>query len=464
MRRWLLLACLAGALACASSAGAVGVLLVRGGGYGHGIGMSQYGAYGYAQHGKDDRFILAHYYRGTALGRVDPAQTVRVLLSTGPAAFAGATRAGTRKLNPSLTYRVVARADGELTLIGPAGRTLGHFPAPLRATGPGPLTVAGLGSYRGALEFRPHGGGVETIDAVGLDDYVRGVIGVEMSAGWPAAALQAQAVAARTYAITTSVAGDGYTLYPDTRSQMYRGVAAEAPSTDAAVSATRGQVVEYHGVPAATYFFSSSGGFTENIENVWSGATPEPWLRGVPDPFDGAGGDPYHHWGSDYSLGAAAAKLRGLFKGGLIGVRVLRHGVSPRILLAAVVGTRGSTQVSGEQLQQRFGLLSTLAAFTTITTVPGSGRGPVGAARPGLMGLFTLQRALAAAGAPALHGSVFPGRAGESYAVQQLVAGRWTTVKTLRLGGAGDYVAPVAGPGTYRIAIRGLAGPAVGVA
>ena len=100
-----------------------------------------------------------------------------------------------------------------------------------------------------------------------------------MPSSWAAAALEAQAVAARTYAITTTVDGNGYDLYSDTRSQMYGGVSAETPSTDAAVAATSGQVVTYDGKPVVTYFFASSGGHTESIQNVWAGATPEPWLR-----------------------------------------------------------------------------------------------------------------------------------------------------------------------------------------
>ena len=87
------------------------------------------------------------------------------------------------------------------------------------------------------------------MEAVGLDDYVRGVISAEMPSGWSPQALDVQAVAARTYAITTDVSGSNFDLYPDTRSQMYRGVAAETPSTDAAVAATRGQVVTYAGRP-----------------------------------------------------------------------------------------------------------------------------------------------------------------------------------------------------------------------
>ncbi len=119
-----------------------------------------------------------------------------------------------------------------------------------------------------------------------LEDYLRGVVPAESPAVWPAAALQAQAIAARTYAITTNVGGNGFTQYPDTRSQMYRGVIAEKPTSDDAVKATRGQIVTYAGKPVVTYFFSTSGGQTENVENAFRGAKPQPWLKSVDDPFD----------------------------------------------------------------------------------------------------------------------------------------------------------------------------------
>ena len=163
-----------------------------------------------------------------------------------------------------------------------------------------------------------------TVNVVGLDDYVQGVIAAEMPSTWSAEALKAQAVAARTYAITTDVAGGFYNLYPDTRSQMYRGVGAETPATDAAVAATSGQIVTYKGAPAVTYFFASSGGYTENVEDAWPGATPDPWLRGVPDPYDGAGGDPYHHWTRQMSLAAATKDLGRLVKGRLVGIKVTK--------------------------------------------------------------------------------------------------------------------------------------------
>ncbi len=279
-------------------------LEISGAGYGHGVGMSQYGAYGFARRGHDYRFILRHYYTGTALGRVDPARTVRVLLSGNLAAatFSGASRAGGRSLDPRRAYQVRRRGLTRLELRTAAGRSLGTFSGPLRATGGQPLRLAGRalnglrdGRYRGALEFRPaFFGGVNAINAVALDDYVRGVVAGEMPPSWSPAALQAQSVAARTYAITTSKGGDGWDQYADTRSQVYGGISAETPNTDRAVAETSGHVVTYRGAPVVTYFFSTSGGRTEDVENVWAGAARSPWLRSVEDPYDSA--SPRHRW------------------------------------------------------------------------------------------------------------------------------------------------------------------------
>ena len=426
---------LAGSTAAAQAAS---TFYVRGGGDGHGIGMSQYGAYGYALHGADYQTILAHYYQGTALATTNPGQTVRVLLATGRASFSGASAVSgsSTRLTPAATYTVKA-AGAKLTITTSAGKPVGTFAAPLTVTvtGPGPLTVPGLGSYRGSLQFSPAAGGVQTVNAVGLDDYVRGVVAAEMPSSWATAALEAQAVAARTYAITTTVGGNGYDLYSDTRSQMYGGVKAETPSTDAAVAATSGQIVTYDGKPAVTYFFASSGGYTESIQNVWTGATPEPWLRGVPDPYDNAGQDPYHSWGSQMSLAAAARKLGRLVKGSLIGIAVTRRGVSPRIVQAQVVGTRGATTVSGAQLQASFGLDNTWATFTSITTTDPSGK---------------------------LSGTVFPAPGGGSVTIQSQTAGAWRTVGQAPVSAGGAYAIQVAS-GRYRVVDGGLDGPVVTV-
>jgi stage II sporulation protein D len=454
------------ALVLAGPASAASTLFIRGGGNGHGIGMSQYGTYGYALHGWSYKQILAHYYTGTQLGTANPNQTVRVLLGGRSAAFAGASRAGGKTLNPSLTYDVVPLANGQLTLVNQTThKQVGKFNAPLTATGPGPLSLAGLGGYRGSLEFRPNGsGGVYTVNVIGLDDYVRGVIAAEMPSTWGPQALDTQAVAARTYAITTDVSGTFYNLYPDTRSQMYRGMSAETPATDAAVAATAGQIVTYNGAPVVTYFSASSGGHTENIEDAWPGANASPWLRGVDDSYDGAGGDPYHRWTRQLSVSTAAKQLGRLLKGNLVGIRVTRHGASPRIMSAQVIGSKGSTTVTGAQIQSAFGLLSTWASFTTISG--SAGQAPVtGAvhAASDLSVITQLKRAFALVGehTPILRGRVIPASRGDSVTVEMLAGKHWRRVGSLRLGKGGAYAVGVGRPGVYRTVYRGLDGPSV---
>jgi SpoIID/LytB domain protein len=268
-------------LACAGPAHASD-LLVAGAGDGHGVGMSQEGALGYAEHGFTYRAILAHYYTGTAIGQAPAGAKVRVLV---------------------------------------AGR----------------------------------------VRRIGLESYVRGVVAAEVPAGWPLAALEAQAVASRTYALTAHAGGARFDVYSDTRSQVYRGTAAETPQTNAAVAATAGQVVTYEGHPAITYFFASSGGRTENVENGFPGAQPEPWLRGTLDPYDGG---PRHGWKLTISFASAAARLHGLVRGSFRGIEVRRRGFSPRILSAYVRGSTGRTAVTGAELAARLGLYDSWAYFS----------------------------------------------------------------------------------------------------
>jgi SpoIID/LytB domain protein len=261
------------------------MLVITGAGEGHGVGMSQDGAFGYAQHGASFQEILAHYYTGTSLGQAPPKSIVRVL----------------------------------------------------------------VGSH---------------VKRIPLEKYVRGVVGAEMPSTWPLAALEAQAVASRTYALTDHAGGSRFDVYADTRSQVYRGAAAETASTKAAVAATAGQIVTYEGRPAITYFFASSGGMTEDVENGFPGSEPEPWLRGVVDPYDKG---KTFQWKTTLTMAAAGRSLRGLFKGSFRGVEVLRRGVSPRIVSARVLGSRDSTVVNGPELAGRLGLSSTWAYFSVRT-------------------------------------------------------------------------------------------------
>jgi stage II sporulation protein D len=265
-----------------ASAGGASQLVIDGAGYGHGVGMSQEGALGYAEHGWSYVGILSHYYTGTAIGQVPADTFVKVLI---------------------------------------------------------------------------HG----KVKRVALEAYVRGVIAAEVPSDWPMAALEAQAVASRTYAITAHTGGTKFDVYADTRSQVYRGKTAETTRTNAAVDATAGQVVTYDGLPAITYFFAVSGGHTESVQNAFPGAPPQPWLVGVLDPYDNG---PLHRWTVTIGFSSAASRLKGLVKGAFRGIEVVKRGSSPRIVSAYVLGSKGRTPVGGPELAQRLGLYDTWAYFS----------------------------------------------------------------------------------------------------
>jgi stage II sporulation protein D len=461
----------AAALLATAPAHAASTLTIKGAGYGHGVGMSQFGALGYAQHGAGYRDILGHYYAGTTIGQAPDNAVVRVLLqSSKSATFTGATKAGDRKLQPDKAYRVVASLDGGLELRSPKNHTLATFAAPLTVAASGtPLTLRGGASngvrdglYRGWLEFRPGPvGNVLAINGIGLEQYLAGVVAAESPSNWPDAALQAQAVAARTYALTTSAGGSqGFTQFADTRSQMYRGVASETAPTNAAVNATSGQVVTFGGKPVVTYFFSTSGGRTENVEESVLGNTPRPWLRSVEDPYDDV--SPYHRWQVKMTMKQATKKLKGLVQGTFQGIVVVERGASPRVRAADVVGSKGRVRTTGAVLRKKLGLRDTWAYFTAIsankvdpeTTAPppdDSGGTPPAA------------RAAAADAGGVLAGRVVPVRRGSELRVQRRVAGRWRLAAVTLAGRGGVYRTTVPGPGVYRVVAQGVVGPAVRV-
>jgi stage II sporulation protein D len=240
---------------------------------------------------------------------------------------------------------------------------------------------------------------------------------------------------------------------------MYGGVAAETPATDAAVAATSGQILTYHGAPATTFFFSSSGGYTENIENVWSGATPEPWLRGVPDPYDGVPGNPYHRWTYRMTLASARKKLGSLVKGKFRGIRVTKRGVSPRVITAEVVGSRGKTQATGTQLESLFALPSTWMRFTTISSAK---KVRPKLPRAALDHIFSVavQAALKSHNA-GLTGFVFPASKGSVLTVERRTGKHWRTFRRLRTAMDGRYALAIAHAGSYRVLFAGAVGPTI---
>jgi stage II sporulation protein D len=354
-------------LAAAASARASVNWVVRGHGFGHGVGVSQYGAYGYALHGKDYRFILGHYYQGTSISQIEGTRIVRVLLdiSPGDIGFSAATSACGVALDPTRTYEA-HRTGNRVKLRSSAGKPLADCGTKLRAAGRGKVTISGVGTYRGVLEAVPtesNPGSLNVINALPVEQYVKGVVPNESPPSWPAAELQAQAIESRSFALTAGVGGNGFDLYDDTRSQVYDGLSSETATTNAATEATRGLVVTYGGKIVETYFSACSGGYTESIQNVFGGPAI-PYLQGVPDPYDYY--CPLHDWTLKFSGPEISAKLGGYLDGKLKQVVITKHGVSPRIVAAKLIGTGGITTVTGEQLEVGLGAYSTWMNFQKI--------------------------------------------------------------------------------------------------
>lgn len=331
---------------------------IKGRGFGHGVGLSQYGAYGYAEHGSDYEQILGHYYTGTKLGPSGGGK-VRVLLDSGGDAigFSGAGRACGEDLNPERDYSLATEGGG-IVLRGSGGDRIKACGTEGKAGST--LRIGGHGIYRGSLVARNDGGSLLVINQLGIESYVKGVVANEVPASWPAAALRSQAVVARSYGLATERSGP-FDHYDDTRSQVYDGKSSETAQTNRAVAATANEVVTYRGEIATTYYFSTSGGQTENSEFGFSGGSQVPYLKSVKDPYDDV--SPVHRWKVTLSDEEMEDALSGLFSGNLRAIDVLERGRSPRIVRARVEGANGGDVVSGDTLRSRLGLRSTWAKF-----------------------------------------------------------------------------------------------------
>ena len=333
------------------------VFVITGRGWGHGVGLSQYGALGFARQGAGFEEILAHYYQGTELTQA-PVKRMRVLLEgsaktlhVGSAApfrvrdSLGTVHrlpAGTQRFGPGLRLRKVGRAK-PVKLEGP----LVFLP------GDEPLALKGR-AYRGELRVTVENGRLRAINSLGLEAYLYGVVPAEMPHYWPLEALKAQAVAARSYALATRRSGD-FDVYADVRSQVYRGIPEEESQTNEAIDATAGLVVTYSGQVAHTYFFSTSGGRTATVTDVWPSSKAIPYLVSVPDPHDSI--SPYHRWGPVvFTAKAARAKLK--VPGPLLDLRATITG-SGRVGTLSAVGPIGVTDVKAGDVRRLLGLRST---------------------------------------------------------------------------------------------------------
>jgi SpoIID/LytB domain protein len=403
--------------------------VVSGRGWGHGVGMSQYGALGFANEGWTYDQILGHFYVGAELG---PAPVARVRVLVGEAK-------GAVKLRSEVPFRVrdvfgktYALAAGELVLGPKLWVTVNGAPTELVGPilflpGTEPLELDR--PYRGQIEVGVIGQKLDVVNVVGLEPYLQGVVPQEMPSAWPDEALKAQAVAARSYALSHRLSGKGFDLYADVRSQVYGGIRGESPRTTAAVQATKAEVLLWEGKPIDALFHSTSGGRTVDAAEVFG--KPVPYLVSVDDPHSDL--SPVNRWGPTPVSEAAVRK--GLKLRTPLTALQLTRGASGRVLNVNVATTTGTSNVTGAALRAAAGLRSTW-----------------------ITGLATLS--LTRPGGPALYGRqlTVTGKAAgvEGAVLSQRIDGVWTRVAGP--GAALSVKVKLQAPASFRISAGTLAG------
>jgi SpoIID/LytB domain protein len=363
---------------------------IKGHGYGHGIGMSQYGAEGAARDGKSYATILDHYYPGTSLAT--RTGDIRVLMSgdtTNGVLVKGESGLKLQDLSGRRTIALpttvggktvdrweIVRTDGSASRSKLQYRTTGAYSnfnykgAPLTWSGdgqftgpstiglimPGGATINLRGDVRSA---KPSSGSSQrdTVNVVSIDDYVRGVIAAEMPSSWHTEALKAQAVAARTYGVRSMSASRHYDICSTTACQVYGGASRETSSTDSAVKATAGKILTYQGKPAFTQFSSSSGGY--------SNTGSQPYLKATSDPWDNWSGNQNHAW----TISVTASKIEKAYTsiGTLKSLQVVkRNGLGDmggRVLSVKLTGSKATKTITGTDARWAFGLRSDWFGF-----------------------------------------------------------------------------------------------------
>jgi SpoIID/LytB domain protein len=366
------------------AAAAAGSFTFFGSGWGHGLGLSQWGAYGLALDGWTASRILTHFYSHTRVATADgvPAR-LRVGLAQGRPGYRLSAESGQVDLHlddpnhgdvvatiPSgETWSVVLR-DGTYRIEDAAGRpiadAIGGPASNLYATyAPNDARVhipeAGHTYNRGWIEFNiadcSRRCTMRLVLSIPPQEYLYGL--AEVPSSWPRPALQAQAIAARTYAFnrvaTSGQHRDGCNcaLYASSLDQVYAGWdkegAADGARWSAAVNATDGKALVYQGQLIQAFYFSSSGGYTENNENVWGGS-PVPYLRGVCDPGDYTAANPNAVWQVSLSTARVTRKL-GLGIGAVRRFTNVVRGVSGRIVSVDVAGANGTATIDGDTLR-----------------------------------------------------------------------------------------------------------------
>jgi SpoIID/LytB domain protein len=335
-------------------------IVISGHGLGHGIGLSQWGAEERAAAGQSYAEILAFYYPGTQLG-AGADTSVRILLAERPTAWIGSRAAFT-----------ITDAHGAVLRLGAGGHTVSAdgridgtalaFPAVVRP-GSAALRLGGTG-YDGTFTLSSTGSTLLVVNTLGLEDYLGSVVSAECPGTWHPAALEAQAIASRSYALANLHPAAAFDLYPDDRSQNYHGLARRLPGATAAVSATRGRVLLYDGTVVDALFSAANGGLTSVPDDVWAHGSL-PYFSVEPDAFDARGPDT--DWGP---VTVPLATIRRVFPQvplDIATISLVRNdgGRVTSVVFAGADGT--SVTLDGYSFQQRLGLRSTYFALSVTT-------------------------------------------------------------------------------------------------
>jgi peptidoglycan hydrolase-like amidase len=323
-------------------------------GWGHGVGLGQWGAKGMALAGLNYRFIDQHFYTGTTWASLDTRNTpihVAVLWGTstyrvvpsGPAQLIAGTRVTNIGAGQTVSFStgggvqkiVPTSAATRLTVYGPSGR---------------------YHAYRGSVVAQPSGGLLYIINVLPIEDYLRGL--GEVPSSWPLEAIKAQIVAARCYALTHMGSTALYDVDDTTQFQVYRGIDAESGSQNAAVDQTAGQVLMYGGRVIEAFFSASDGGHTANVSDVFGGSLATyPYLKGVIDPWDVVA--PRHTW---YTAVYSYATLERVYftsadiaaYGHLVGLDLRDRDASDRLNTVGLIGSRGVKRIGVSAFMHAF--------------------------------------------------------------------------------------------------------------
>lgn len=353
-------------------------ITISGKGWGHGKGMSQYGAYGAAKKGLDWKEILDFYYPGTTRSTLPSGDTIRVWISSDTDGRTNVAPAAGLRLRDSggksyslprakkYTQWRVGLSDGVRTLAyrNAAGtwvtRKSGLDPDQVwtfKNASTNKVTVVlpgGRRSYRGRVTVQVDSGTIRTVNVLPVETYLRSVVPAEMPASWNAEAVKAQSVAARSYAVRYRDDLNGKKSYDicDTAScQVYSGTSTEYSASDSAIKATAGTVLTYDDEVALTMFSSSNGG--------WSADGGLPYLTAHADPYDGVVTN------QAWTVELSTAKIQQAYPsiGTLTSVKVTgRDGNGDwggRVETIKVTGSDGSVTAAGTDFKRTFGLRET---------------------------------------------------------------------------------------------------------